>query len=133
MHFAFSQYKIFSDGFLSLILIPILIILRGRFHSTYLYRLIACWRKLPGNGIVFPALFIFIKSVTMNKALSQLSVNEDKSSKQMAIVIPLHPVEKVVAKRYRKKALPVKKEIQDSTPVPTFTSPVFRPKKHDLL
>ncbi|MEJ0105296.1 MAG: hypothetical protein WDO19_23260 [Bacteroidota bacterium] len=56
----------------------------------------------------------------MNKALSQLSVNEDKSSKQMAIVIPLHPVEKVVAKRYRKKALPVKKEIQDSTPCANF-------------
>ena len=69
----------------------------------------------------------------MNKALSQLPVNEDQSSKQMAIVIPLHPAEKTTVKRQRKKVLAVKKGTQDSTAVPNFTSPVFRPKKHDLL
>jgi len=69
----------------------------------------------------------------MNKALSQLPINEDQLSKQMAIVIPLHPVEKSTAKRQRKKPLTVKKGTQDSTAVPKFTSPVFRPKKHDML
>jgi hypothetical protein len=85
------------------------------------------------RGYFSGTLIIYIKSVTMNKALSQLPINEEALSKQMAIVIPLHPVEKKAVKRQRKKTLTINKETQDNTPVPNFTAPVFRPKKHDLL
>ena len=69
----------------------------------------------------------------MNKAIATLPVNEDQSTKQMAVIIPLHPTAEATPKRFRKKALTVKKGTTNVTSAPSFTSPVFRPKKHDMF
>lgn len=67
----------------------------------------------------------------MNNALKQV-INNDVQPKQTAVIIP---IEKVTSERIRKKKLSKKKVTEVSTPAlsPGFTSPVFKPRKHDLL
>ncbi len=69
----------------------------------------------------------------MKKAASHEFYEVDESSNQLAVVIPLHPARKT-AKQNKKKPVtagPVTQ--QAATPLPDFTTPVFKPKKHDML
>jgi hypothetical protein len=68
----------------------------------------------------------------MNNALKQVLTNDDDQPKQTAVIIP---IEKITSKRNRKKSSSQSKEAQAITPAPSpdFTSPVFKPRKHDLL
>lgn len=68
----------------------------------------------------------------MKKAASHEFYEDDKSSKQLAVVIPLHP-EKKATGQAKKKAATAKPVVQTATPPPVFTTPVFKPKRHDLL
>jgi hypothetical protein len=67
----------------------------------------------------------------MNNALKQV-INDAIQPKQTAVIIP---IEKITSKRSRKKNISQSKETKVSTPAPLpgFTSPVFKPRKHDLL
>lgn len=69
----------------------------------------------------------------MKNAASHEFFEDDNSSNRLAVVIPLHPAGKR-SKRTKKKPVTT----DTATPqvvaqVPDFTTPVFRPKKHDML
>lgn len=66
----------------------------------------------------------------MNNALKKDSNNENELPKQTAVVIS---IEKVTAKRSRKKNITEAKEKGNDIQAPGFTSPVFKPRKHDLF
>ena len=68
----------------------------------------------------------------MNIALKQVINNDDDQPKQTAVIIP---IEKITTKRSRKKSISPNKETEPpvAAPLPGFTLPVFKPRKHDLL
>jgi len=68
----------------------------------------------------------------MNNAAPRRLYEEGKLPKQLAPIIPIKPAKKVSPKA-EKKIVAVKTGAQVSTPVPAFTAPVFKPKRHDML
>jgi hypothetical protein len=69
----------------------------------------------------------------MKKAALHELYTSDQSSQQLAVVIPLHP-ERKPAKSQRKRSVAIKPVINETTtPLPVFTTPVFKPKKHDMF
>ncbi|MBS1574204.1 MAG: hypothetical protein JST09_02770 [Bacteroidetes bacterium] len=69
----------------------------------------------------------------MNNALKQNSVNENELLHQAAVVIPIG---EATLKHSHKKTVKQVKETNKKAPAalfPGFTSPVFKPRKHDLL
>jgi len=68
----------------------------------------------------------------MNNALKQVLPNEDAQPKQTAVIIP---IEKNNSRRSRKKNIPENKGTAADIPaaLPDFTSPVFKPRKHDMF
>ena len=69
----------------------------------------------------------------MKKAASRELYEDDESSKQLAVVIPLHLPERETPKQTKKTIAVVKAATEDGTSVPGFTTPVFKPRKHDML
>jgi hypothetical protein len=68
----------------------------------------------------------------MNNAAPRRLYEDGDLPKQLAPIIPIKPAKKVSQERV-KKTVTVKTGTQDSMPVPAFTAPVFKPKKHDML
>ncbi len=67
----------------------------------------------------------------MKKAASHEFYEDLESSNQLAVVIPLHPARKTT--KQNKKTAAAESVTQAATPIPNFTTPVFRPKKHNIL
>jgi hypothetical protein len=68
----------------------------------------------------------------MNNAAPRRLYEGDELPKQLAPVIPIKPVKRVKQQKVS-KTVTVKTGNQDITPVPAFTAPVFKPKRHDML
>ena len=78
------------------------------------------------------AVVVPFKSVIMKKAASHEFYEEVESLNQLAVIIPLHPARKT-AKQNKKKPVTAEPVTQAATPLPDFTTPVFKPRKHDML
>ena len=68
----------------------------------------------------------------MKKAASHQFYEVDDTSNELAVVIPLHPARKTV-KQNKKKAVTAEPVTRAAAPVPDFTTPVFKPRKHDMF
>ena len=68
----------------------------------------------------------------MKKAASHQFYEDDVSSNQLAVVIPLHPARKRV-KQNKKKPAAADAVAHAAAPLPDFTTPVFKPRKHDMF